>query len=194
MEDFCTPTQGTAGCRLSQPHNAREPMGTIGPLHGRELEEYCQPGTPGLCPPAATAPSDMGGSRREDENSAGQPETKPAPRHDDLAILGHAPAPNEHAVFAEVSAAELCGPVSVGNVLRLLERQNYRCALTGRPLTPELASLDHIVPVRCGGMHQIENAQVLHRNVNRAKTTMNNEEFIALCREVVEHAARQNSN
>jgi 5-methylcytosine-specific restriction endonuclease McrA len=87
----------------------------------------------------------------------------------------------------------LCGPVNVGNVLRLLERQKYRCALTGRPLTPELASLDHIVPVRCGGEHQIENAQVLHRNVNRAKTTMTNEEFISLCREVVKHTARQNS-
>jgi 5-methylcytosine-specific restriction endonuclease McrA len=111
-----------------------------------------------------------------------------------MAVLGFAPAEDEHAVCAEITPAELSGRVTVANVLRLLERQNYRCALTGRLLTPDLASLDHIVPVRCGGEHRIENAQVLHRNVNRAKTTMTNEEFIALCREVVEYAAQQNFN
>jgi 5-methylcytosine-specific restriction endonuclease McrA len=76
----------------------------------------------------------------------------------------------------------------VANVLRLLECHQYRCAMTGRPLMPNTASLDHIVPVRRGGEHVIENAQVLHKDVNRAKTTMTNEEFIQLCREVVAHA------
>ena len=79
--------------------------------------------------------------------------------------------------------------MNVANVLRLLERQQHRCALTGRSLTPDTASLDHIIPVRCGGEHVVENTQVLHKDVNRAKTTMTNEEFIQLCREVVEYAA-----
>lgn len=77
--------------------------------------------------------------------------------------------------------------MTTANVLRLLAWQCYRCALTGRELTPETASLDHIIPVRCGGEHRIENAQVLHRDVNRAKTTMTNDEFVRLCREVVAH-------
>jgi hypothetical protein len=55
-------------------------------------------------------------------------------------------------------------------------------------LTPDTASLDHIVPVCCGGEHVVENTQVLHKDVNRAKTTMTNQEFIQLCREVVTHA------
>jgi 5-methylcytosine-specific restriction endonuclease McrA len=76
------------------------------------------------------------------------------------------------------------------NVLQLLEWQGYRCALTGRPLTPDTASLDHVVPVRNGGEHRIENVQVLHKDVNRAKSTMTNEEFVQLCREVVEYATR----
>jgi len=42
---------------------------------------------------------------------------------------------------------------------------------------------------RCGGKHLVENTQVLHKDVNRAKTTMTNEEFIRLCREVVEYTA-----
>lgn len=82
--------------------------------------------------------------------------------------------------------------MSTANVLRLLEWQRYRCALTGRPLEPQTASLDHIVPVRCGGQHRIENVQVLHKQVNRAKGTLTNEEFIQLCREVVEHVGRHN--
>jgi 5-methylcytosine-specific restriction endonuclease McrA len=80
--------------------------------------------------------------------------------------------------------------VTAASVLRLLECQHYCCALTGRPLTPDTASLDHIVPVCCGGQHVIENTQVLHRDVNRAKTTMTNGKFISLCREVVAHVGR----
>jgi len=84
-----------------------------------------------------------------------------------------------------------CATVSVGEVWDLLRRQAFRCALSGRPLTPESAALDHILPVSRGGKHSIENAQVLHKEVNRAKGTLTNEEFIQLCREVVEHVGRQ---
>ena len=81
------------------------------------------------------------------------------------------------------------GAVSTENVMRLLRFQQFRCALTDRSLSPEFASLDHIIPVRCGGEHQIENTQVLHRDVNRSKGSLTNDEFIQLCREVVSHTA-----
>lgn len=77
--------------------------------------------------------------------------------------------------------------INATNVLRLLDWQGYRCALTGRRLTPETASLDHIVPVRDGGVHTIQNVQVLHKEVNRAKATMNSEQFIRMCHEVVDY-------
>lgn len=80
------------------------------------------------------------------------------------------------------------GSVNQETVLQLLERQQYRCALTDQALTPESASLDHIVPVCRGGEHRIENTQVLERTVNRAKGTLSNEEFIALCGKVWRHA------
>ena len=79
------------------------------------------------------------------------------------------------------------GPVSTDNVLQLLESQQYRCALTGRDLTPDTAALDHIIPIRCDGEHVIENTQVLHKDVNRAKGSMTNCEFIGMCEEVVTH-------
>jgi len=71
------------------------------------------------------------------------------------------------------------------SVMCLLEHQHYRCALTGRWLTPETAALDHIMPIRRGGEHVIENTQVLHKDVNRAKGSLTSEEFRAMCHEVV---------
>lgn len=55
--------------------------------------------------------------------------------------------------------------ISTANVLELIERQNFRCALTGRLLTTDTASLDHIVPLTQGGKHEISNVQALHRTV-----------------------------
>ena len=59
--------------------------------------------------------------------------------------------------------------------------------MTGWRLEPETAALDHVIPVSRGGEHRIDNTQVLHRTVNRAKGTLTNPEFIALCGEVVRH-------
>lgn len=81
--------------------------------------------------------------------------------------------------------------VSRRGVLNLLRTQGYRCALSGRPLTPDNCALDHILAMSRGGANLIENAQVLHRDVNRAKGTLTNQEFVQLCREVVEWANRQ---
>lgn len=85
-------------------------------------------------------------------------------------------------------------PINARNIRDLLERQGFRCALTGRRLEPQTAALDHIVPVSRGGEHRMENVQILQKQVNRVKHTLTNEEFIALCREVVAHADSANSN
>jgi 5-methylcytosine-specific restriction endonuclease McrA len=73
-------------------------------------------------------------------------------------------------------------------ILDLLRRQSFRCAMTGRMLTPDVASIDHIIPVSKGGEHRLSNVQVLHADVNAAKQTMSVEDFISLCREVVIYA------
>lgn len=80
------------------------------------------------------------------------------------------------------------GPVNPQTLLHLLERQKYRCALTDRELTPDIAALDHIVPVSRDGKHEPGNIQILDKQVNRAKGTLTNDEFIQLCRDVVAHA------
>lgn len=84
------------------------------------------------------------------------------------------------------------GSVNKAGILALLADQDYRCALSGRRLTPQRAALDHIVPVSRGGEHRIGNAQVLDKLVNRAKGTLTNEEFIRLCGRVWRYAASRN--
>jgi 5-methylcytosine-specific restriction endonuclease McrA len=81
--------------------------------------------------------------------------------------------------------------VSYKDILELLKAQDYRCALSGWPLTPETAALDHVLAISRGGPHARCNLQVLHRDVNRAKHTLTNEEFVRLCRAVVEHTAHR---
>ena len=80
------------------------------------------------------------------------------------------------------------GKVSLKKLMQLVQWQDFKCALTGRALTPETASLDHIVAVSNGGEHVLENLQVLHRDVNQAKRTLTSGEFVSLCREVVNHS------
>jgi hypothetical protein len=70
------------------------------------------------------------------------------------------------------------------DLIGLVESQSYACALTGWPLKPETASLDHQIPVSRGGDHELSNLQVLDYRVNKAKGTMTNEEFIDMCRAV----------
>lgn len=67
-----------------------------------------------------------------------------------------------------------------------LEKQEYRCALSGIPLTPEDAELDHKIAIRNGGTNLIDNLQWLNTEVNRAKGTMSQEAFILMCRRVAE--------
>jgi DNA-binding CsgD family transcriptional regulator len=76
---------------------------------------------------------------------------------------------------------ETVGPAAL---LELIETQEYRCALSGVELTPDTAALDHIVPRADGGEHVLSNVQWLHGDVNRAKGTLSNEEFVKLCRRV----------
>lgn len=81
--------------------------------------------------------------------------------------------------------------ITVTDLRAMLAKQSYRCALTGRELTPENCSLDHIVPLCKGGAHSKENAQLVVIEANKAKGMMTEGEFIQLCGDVIaEHEVR----
>lgn len=64
------------------------------------------------------------------------------------------------------------------------------CSLTGRPINlmkPSSYQLDHIVPRSKGGLNNIDNCQLLCKEANQAKHDLTMEEFIQLCKEIVDY-------
>ncbi len=182
---------GGKACEPSGNGSAKRPLagGTLvasGSQHGAGLEDSLEPSpVRGKRDGAATDLDDVCSPGDGDRQHTGQ--SRAAER---MAPVGNASRQERRQVRSEGQANMVTprGPVSTDNVLLLLESQRYRCALTGRDLTPETAALDHILPLRCSGEHVSENTQVLHRGVNRAKGSLTNVEFIGLCGEVVAHS------
>lgn len=81
-------------------------------------------------------------------------------------------------------------------VMELLKAQEYRCALSGVPLTctlekgtraPANASLDRI---RAGGPYTIDNLQLVCRVLNSWRSDTPLDEFVDWCHKVAEHGGR----
>jgi len=82
--------------------------------------------------------------------------------------------------------------ITANQILKIVEDQNYICALSGRKLTPENASVDHIVPLSKNGTHDISNIWIIDLKVNLAKGTMSVEEFISMCKDVAKFQESKN--
>lgn len=83
--------------------------------------------------------------------------------------------------------------MKASQLYELLERQGFRCALSGQLLEPSTASIDHIRPISGGGEHEIGNLQWVTNNINRAKGRMSNDEFINMCLMVAERYRQSKS-
>jgi hypothetical protein len=79
---------------------------------------------------------------------------------------------------------------SASDLMAILESQGYRCALTGGPLVPANARLDHIVPLSSDGTNSPDNLQWVTEEINTAKGTMSQEAFIRMCVAVAKHAGK----
>lgn len=75
-------------------------------------------------------------------------------------------------------------------LLGILENQEYRCAISGRPLTIDNLSLDHITPYSLDGDHSIGNVHFVTSEVNFAKGALSLDEFVSLCCDVADYHRR----
>lgn len=78
--------------------------------------------------------------------------------------------------------------VNAGSLYRLLEKQKFKCAYSGRELKPNNSQLDHIIPLSKGGSHDIDNCAIVTSEVNKAKGVLSLDEFIEMCKSVASHA------
>lgn len=76
------------------------------------------------------------------------------------------------------------GKATAENLMGLIKLQEYRCQLSGLLLEPSTAALDHKIPISSGGLDSIENLQWVNSDVNKAKGSMSQEAFIAMCKRV----------
>lgn len=88
------------------------------------------------------------------------------------------------------------GQITRDDLLKKLEEQNNKCALTGVEMTCNLelgtkcwtnASLDRI---EAGGSYDPDNVQLVCRAVNGFRREMSVEDFIDWCEKVVRHSGR----
>jgi len=72
---------------------------------------------------------------------------------------------------------------NAGVLEQILTAQEQRCAYTGEVLIPGVnASLDHKTPVSRGGVKDApENLQWVSERINRMKTDLTHDEFLAMC-------------
>ena len=94
--------------------------------------------------------------------------------------------------FKRLLTAKRRGTLTVENVLDILKRQNYKCALSGVELTCQLkqgtkfmrnASFDRI---EAGGEYTPENVQLVCASLNSWRSNVTLEEFIWFCKQVAE--------
>jgi 5-methylcytosine-specific restriction endonuclease McrA len=187
VAEKCLPTYRFIKSRPSQRPNVEEPLESSGSFNGQRVANPAQSAaSEGKCEGCAKA-----NMERVCLSRCGNLDLQEKPRETErLETVGDTPGDSGKSLHSEietdwVNSRPPTGDVCTENVMRLLAYQKYRCALTGRELTPETAALDHIVPIRLGGNHAMENVQVLHKDVNRAKGSLTNETFIDMCREVV---------
>jgi len=79
------------------------------------------------------------------------------------------------------------------DILDLLEQQDYKCALSGIPMTcnlkkgvkfPYNVSIDRI---DAGGSYSKDNIQLVCKSLNSFRNNTSLDEFIALCKAVAQH-------
>lgn len=91
--------------------------------------------------------------------------------------------------------------VTKEQILELLEKQDYKCALSGLPLimsktfskdrtnlaSSTTASLDRIDSNKS---YTVDNVQWIHKHINKMKNAFNQDYFIEICSKIVNHSEK----
>lgn len=70
---------------------------------------------------------------------------------------------------------------------RLAHKQKMICPLSGRRLTNESISVDHIIHRSNGGKADLTNLRLVAKEINLARHILNDEQFIQMCKDVTEY-------
>jgi len=68
----------------------------------------------------------------------------------------------------------------------LLDKQKYKCPVSGRELTPENTTAEHIQPLRLGGNHCKNNIYLIDKDVAKLKRYMDEKTVIKLAADIIQ--------
>ncbi|MCW7491997.1 HNH endonuclease [Leptospira sp. 2 VSF19] len=74
-----------------------------------------------------------------------------------------------------------------GHIRKLLNDQNFRCFVSGIPLTYENVEIEHIIPLSKGGKHELVNLCFIDKSLKELKRFKTKEEIIELCKIIIEN-------
>ena len=80
--------------------------------------------------------------------------------------------------------------VNAFDLWKIAKRQRLICPMTGRKLTNDTLSIDHVKTKSKGGLTTVENLRLVHVHVNYAKHSLLDEEFLSLCEDVINYKKR----
>jgi hypothetical protein len=75
--------------------------------------------------------------------------------------------------------------ITAFDLWKIAKHQKCLCALTGRPLTTDNVSPDHIVCRTHNGSSNIDNIRLVVKEVNVARNVLSDDAFINLCNDVI---------
>ena len=90
-------------------------------------------------------------------------------------------------VKAVKKQAKIEGELKPFDFWKMAKRQKLICPLTGRKLSSENISVDHIIPLSKGGKNSIDNFRLVDKYANLARLNHTDEEFFKLCQDVIRH-------
>jgi 5-methylcytosine-specific restriction endonuclease McrA len=96
-------------------------------------------------------------------------------------------------VFKKLSKVNNCrykkdnDKITAFDLWKIAKYQKLKCALTGEKLTIHNISTDHIIPKSKGGRNIPSNIRLTLHNVNVARMNMTDEEFMSMCKKVVDY-------
>lgn len=90
--------------------------------------------------------------------------------------------------FASQHRSRTKQKVSALQLWHIAHKQHLICPYSGLKLTKETMSLDHIIPLGKAGSHTIENIQFVHRLVNHMKWDSSHEDFMTMCKRIVDYS------
>lgn len=86
--------------------------------------------------------------------------------------------------YFERSGRSKTGSITIGDAYNKLEAQGFKCALTGIPLEWSEESGMSIDRVNSNIGYELDNIQIVHKDVNIMKNHFDQDYFIAMCKKV----------